>query len=94
MPQMELTVGDAEEPASNGFCIVMASQVSERNAKAFISQLESKGFSDARILVSGNNKIRRVVYGFYDSEADAKSTLQQLRRESRLFSETWIMEIK
>ena len=76
------------------FCIVMASQVSERNANLFISQLEEKGFSDARILVSGNKHIRRVVYGNYESEAEATATLKQLRTESRLFRETWIMEVK
>jgi len=86
-------VAVADEP-STGFCIVMASQVTERNAKAFIAQLSDKGFADARILVSGSNKIRRVVYGYYDTEEEAASTLHQLRSESRLFRETWIMEIQ
>ena len=76
------------------FCIVMASQVSERNANLFIDQLRDQGFNDAHILVSGAKKIRRVVYGNYESEADANATLRQLRSESRLFKDTWIMEIK
>jgi len=86
----ELAVADD----ANMFCIVMASHVSERNANLFISQLEENGFSDARILVSGNKHIRRVVYGCYESEAEAAATLKQLRTESRLFRETWIMEVK
>lgn len=79
---------------TNAFCIVMASQVSQRNAQLFIDQLQEKGFGEARMLVSGNKNIRRVVYGSYESEADAASTLRQLRRESRLFRDSWIMEIK
>ena len=84
----------SEAAELGAFCIVMASQVSERNAQMFISQLEEKGYSEARILVSGNKHIRRVVYGFYESEAEAAATLKQLRTESRLFRETWIMEVK
>lgn len=76
------------------FYIVMASQVSERNANLFIDQLSSQGFHDAHILVSGAKHIRRVVYGCYESEEDANVTLRQLRSESRLFRNTWIMEIK
>ena len=85
---------DMEEAEAGGFCIVMASQVSERNAKNFISLLEEKGYGEARILVSGAKNIRRVVYGTYESEAQAANTLRQLRKESRLFRDTWIMEIK
>ena len=83
-----------EGAEAGDFCIVMASQVSERNAKNFISQLEEKGYGEARILVSGVKNMRRVVYGTYESEDQAASTLRQLRKESRLFRDTWIMEIK
>ena len=86
--------GAVEGAEAGDFCIVMASQVSERNAKNFISQLEEKGYGEARILVSGVKNIRRVVYGTYESEDQAASTLRQLRKESRLFRDTWIMEIK
>ena len=81
------------EPSSF-FYIVMACQVSERNANLFIDQLSSQGFHDAHILVSGAKNIRRVVYGCYENEADANAALRQLRQESRLFRDTWIMEIK
>ena len=42
--------------AEDSFCIVMASQVTERNANTFIGQLSDKGFAEARILVSGGKK--------------------------------------
>ncbi len=81
-------------PVEQMFCIVMASQVTERNANLFISQLNEKGFTGASILVSGAKNIRRVIYGTYKSEADAAATLRQLRSESRIFKNTWIMEVK
>ena len=76
------------------FCIVMASHVTERNAEEFVLQLDAMGFSEARVVVSGSKNIRRVVYGSYESEADAASTLKQLRQECFLFKNTWVMELK
>jgi hypothetical protein len=76
------------------FCIVMASHVTEANAQEFVLQLEAMGFNEARVVVSGNKRIRRVVYGSYESEADAASTLKQLRHECFIFKNTWIMELK
>lgn len=81
------------EVLSTEYCIVMASQVSERNALRFIEQLKAQGYNDARMWVNGN-RMRRVVYGSFATEADAESTLQQLRSESRLFRDTWITEMK
>ena len=91
----ELVTPDEISPASApSFGIVMASQVTERNAKAFIDQLTASGYAQARIVVSGPKQIRRVIYGSYASEAEAVDSMQQLRRESRLFKDTWILEIK
>ena len=74
------------------FCIVMASQVSQRNAERFVEQLKEKGYYDARIVVSAG-RMRRVVYGSYETEADAVNTQRQLRAENKLFRETWVMEL-
>jgi hypothetical protein len=91
----ELVTPDKISPASApSFGIVMASQVTERNAKAFIDQLTASGYAQARIVVSGPKQIRRVIYGSYASEAEAVDSMQQLRRQSRLFKDTWILEIK
>lgn len=86
---------ETEELTASGteYCIVMASHVSERNATLFIEQLNSQGYYDSRIWVN-TNQVRRVVYGSFATEADAEATLQQLRRESRLFRNTWITEKK
>lgn len=85
-------VSDITTPTTE-YSIVMASHVSEHNANLFIGQLSDKGYYDARIWVN-RNKVRRVVYGSYASQADAENTLHQLRSESRLFRDTWIIEVK
>jgi len=84
----------AQPEEAHYFCLAMASQVTEKNAKTFIGQLSDKGFTDGRILVSGAKKIRRVVYGTYATEAEAVSALKALRKESRLFKDTWVLEVK
>jgi len=73
------------------YCIVMASQVSKRNAEDFVNRLSKKGFSDAYILES---KFRRVVYGTFASDDEATAELKKLRRQSSLFYDSWVMEIK
>ena len=84
-----IEANDTQAPASQ-FCIVMASQVSKRNAEDFVSRLDKKGFKNAYIL---EKKFRRVVYGSYATAEEAQDTLKQLRSESSLFSESWVMEI-
>ena len=90
----DIAIEENQENKGGVFCIVMASQVTERNANTFVSILQEQGYPDARIIISGPKKIRRVVYGSYISYTEAASTLQQLRKKSRLFRETWVMEIK
>ena len=100
-PTEEATVADqteeqqtAEQATSETaprFCIVLASQVSQRNAEDFIGRLNKKGFDKAYIL---DSKFRRVVYGSYSSEDEASTQLRSLRSQSSIFRESWVMEIK
>jgi len=100
-PTEEATVADqaeeqqtAEQATSETaprFCIVLASQVSQRNAEDFIGRLNKKGFDKAYIQ---DSKFRRVVYGSYSSEDEASTQLRNLRSQSSIFRESWVMEIK
>ncbi len=74
------------------YCLVLASQVSKNNADIFIKQLSAKGFNEARQLET--KKMRRVVYGHYNSETEAYNSLRALRSESKFFAEAWILEVK
>ena len=71
--------------------IVLASKVSMKNARAFVEQLTSEGFSLAEVLVqkSGN----RVIYGKYATEKEAYTNLGQLRHNEQ-FREAWVYEVK
>lgn len=72
------------------YCIVLASQVSQKNADSFMELLNEKGFNEAYIT---NVRFRRVVYGHFATKDDALNQLRQLRQQSRkLFGEGWVMK--
>ena len=78
-----------DEQAS--YCIVLASQVSKRNAEYFIERLSKQGFDGARIL---ETSYRRVVYGSFSSFDAATEELRNLRKQSNQFKDCWVMQIK
>lgn len=81
----------SEEVIAKGYCIVMASHVAKKNAEAFVNELHEKGFPDAYIYI--HNKIVRVVYGNYESEAEAYSVLNGVRGE-KYFEQSWVYKKK
>lgn len=87
------TVATENTPSQPKFCIVLASQVTQRNAEIFIEQLNNENFTEARLQMSRKNMLR-VVYGNYANEAEAVNNLRTLRSQSKYFVQAWIMEIK
>lgn len=84
------SIANSATKPSQEFCIVLASQVSQKNADGFVELLNKNGFNDAYIT---NAKFRRVVYGHYPSKEDALSQLRELRAQNKkLFGEGWIMK--
>ena len=73
------------------YCLVLASQVSKKNAEVFISQLQAKGFEDVRILTT---TMTRVVYGNFASESEAYNHLQSLQGQSKYFQDAWVMKVQ
>jgi broad-specificity NMP kinase len=82
---------DVQSKTSPSFCIVLASQVSRANAEDFVERLKKAGYSHAR--VCEHHSIRRVVYGYYESQTEAVKELRSIRG-SKFFEEAWVMEIK
>ena len=70
-----------------GYCIVLASQVSMKNAKTFIEYLERKGYSNVEIYI--HNNITRVIYGNYPTQMDAYNDLRDFHRHQEL-NQAWI----
>ena len=81
---------ETAEEVRKGFCIVLASYVSTRNANAFIERLQKQGYDQAEIFE--RNNIRRVIYGHYVSENDAYNDLRRFHRQSET-AEAWVMSL-
>ena len=73
------------------YCIVVASQVSQRGANIFVDKLKKQGYSDARVYI--HNNIRRVVCGAFTTKANAYNYLQQVHQNDEL-AEAWVYEMK
>lgn len=74
------------------FTIVLASQVSKKNADYYVEQLHKDGFPLAEVLLAGKNT--RVIYGHFASESEAYNALRPLRSKSSEFAEGWVMKVK
>jgi len=73
---------------STEYVIVLASCVSAKNAKLFVENYEKEGFKDARF-VEGNPN--RVLYSGYATNEEAYKALSDLRNQSSLFKDAWIL---
>ncbi len=77
--------------AGKGYCIVLASHVTRRNAKAYVDQLHAEGYGQAYTYEHAN--IVKVVYGHYEDESSACNELRKLR-ESEYFEQSWIYRMR
>lgn len=73
-----------------GYCLVLASYVSMKNANAYVERLHKAGFTEAEVYV--RNKVTRVVYGNFQSMNDAYNRLNQIRRGNKDFEEAWVLK--
>lgn len=75
---------------STTYCIVVASQVSQHNAEAFVKILQQEGIDNVRVNI--HNGIRRVIYGSYTTETEAYRQLQDIRQHERL-RDAWVYKL-
>ena len=80
----------AAEKQRSGFCIVLASYVTLKNAHAFVEELQKKGYTESEVFI--RNNVTRVIYGNYPSEQDAYNDLRRIHHQKGL-EEAWVMEI-
>lgn len=76
---------------STYYSIVLASRVTKHNAANYAERLQSKGFKQARVLITENNV--KVIYGTYNSESEAHAALKNLR-DNEAFADGWITKVK
>lgn len=91
-PKTEPTPEPKTAPViSNNYTIVLASSITENNAKDYIQKLKEMGYNDASVYNNGH--IIRVVYGSFASEQNAQDSLRKLR-DNKDFEEAWVLKIK
>lgn len=74
-------------PKDGSYCIVMASHVAKKGAETYVRQLHSEGYDQAAVYE--HDKVVRVVYGNYQSEAEAYNELRTVRGNKH-FEQSWV----
>lgn len=85
------SIGAQPDVMNTGYCLVLASHVSMKNAQAFVEELHKRGFTEAEIFV--RNNVTRVVCGHFDTMNAAYNRLNHLR-DNKGFEEAWVLKLK
>ena len=73
------------------YTLVLASQVSKKNASLYVEKLHKAGFNEAKIFT--NHSSTRVIYNRYKTEAEAYNALREMREYTE-FHEAWVYQVK
>lgn len=84
------TVTKPQSVPTSGYCVVLASNVSHHNARAFIKQLAKQGLDNCQI--REGKRFARVTYGWFPTRQEAQQERQHLSRMAGL-SDCWIMKV-
>lgn len=90
-PEIEnIPVKEAETtaPEVKGYCIVMASAITNRGAEHLIAKLNKEGFNNA-VKYQDKGMLRVLLTGYSD-EASARAHATVVRATDKLYSGTWI----
>lgn len=87
------TIKESKDKVQNTsyYCLVLASQVTNKNAKIYSERLVAKGYDETRVL-DEPNKSTKVIYGCYPTEAEAYNALNELHKNDA-FKEAWVYKV-
>ena len=89
------TIAKPQEAAKpkihEGYCIVLATHVTKKNANAFVEELQQKGYQESEVYI--HKDVTRVIYGNYKTQEDAYNALKKVHREKGL-EEAWVYQFK
>ena len=85
------TASVEEAPAADNFCVVLASNVSRKNAEAFVTRLHDAGYAQARI--HDNGKMLRVVVDGMTTETEAANLAHQMHTRGGEYAQAWVMKL-
>ena len=81
------------DSVKRGYCIVLASQVSKRNAEMFIERLKGKGLDSAEICTTNKTQvIRRVICGNFQTQEEAYKALRNIHKDEEL-KDAWVYKL-
>lgn len=83
-------VAQASKNLKEGYSIVVASRVTQKNAEAYVNNLRSRGFSDAFVYRNGHVK---VLFGHYPTRTAAANALNSLN-DNKEFAGAWITTVE
>jgi len=81
----------AKETLRKGYCIVLASYVSKKNAHAFVEELQKKGYEESEVYIYRD--VTRVIYGNFKTQEDAYNAVRKIHREKGL-EEAWVYQFR
>lgn len=88
----ESPIAEASTPVAEAkYSIVIASYVSKANAEEYISKMTKNGYPEGRF--AKNGKVSRILYSNFATETEAKTKLNELRKEAKEFAEAWIIAL-
>ena len=83
-------VSSENEPAGN-YCIVLASNVSLKNANRYVETLHQRGFTNARVY--NNGKMNRVILDGFQTKEQASEKNTELHHTNSEYASTWVMAL-
>ncbi len=86
------TADKGNSSAVSGYCVVVASAISEKNAENYVERLHKEGYKEARVHKKGH--MVRVVFPGYASEKEAYNKLRALSSQSEEFASAWVYHVK
>ncbi len=76
---------------ASGYCVVVASSISEKNARQYVTSLQKKGIEGARVYKKG--KMIRVVFDGFETESAAYTCINKLKRNYTDFETAWVLNL-
>ena len=73
------------------YTLVLASQVSKKNASLYVEKLHKAGFNEAKIFTSHSST--KVIFNRYETETEAYNALREMREYTE-FHEAWVYQVK
>lgn len=80
----------APTTSSHYWAIVMASHITESNARAFVARLQKSGLEDSRVYEGAEST--KVLYGYFSSQKEAYEKMKAINSTTE-FKEAWVIEI-